>query len=91
MFVVPWPHHRAAGQGTLDNYGTNPTHEPTENRRGRGQRKTNPDRWYLKDGGKADSAHHVIRLDFNPDDMRVRFILMDGSAWDDHTIKARNH
>ncbi len=58
---------------------------------GVGQRKTNPDRWYLKDGGKAGSAHHVIRLDFNPDDMRVRFILMDGSAWDDHTIKARNH
>ena len=57
---------------------------------GVGQRKTHADRWYLKNGGKAGSAHHVMRFDFNPDDLRVRFILMDGSAWDDHTIKARN-
>ncbi len=57
---------------------------------GVGQRKTHADRWYLKDGGKSGSAHHVMRLDFNPDELRVRFILMDGSAWDDHTIKARD-
>ena len=57
---------------------------------GVGQRKTDPDRWYLQDGGRAGSEHHVIRLDLDPDELRVRFILMDGSAWDDHTIKARN-
>ena len=33
-------------------------------------------------------THHVVRLDFTPDN-RVRFVLMDGSAWDDPTIKAR--
>ena len=57
---------------------------------GVGQRKTKEDRWYLQDGGKAGGAHHVIRIDFTPDDMRVRFVLMDGSAWDDHTIQSRN-
>ena len=56
---------------------------------GVGQRKTQGDRWYLNEGGKAGSEHHVIQLDFTPDDMRVRFILMDGSTWDDHTIKVR--
>ena len=56
---------------------------------GVGQRKTDNDRWYIKDGGKAGSAHHVMRLDFQPESLRVRFVLMDGSAWDDHTIKAR--
>ena len=57
---------------------------------GVGQRKTDSGRWYLQDGGKAGSAHHVIRLDFDSDDLRVRFILMDGATWDDHTIEARN-
>lgn len=56
---------------------------------GVGQRKTKPDLWYIKDGGKAGSAHHVMRFDFAPDTLRARFILMDGSAWDDHTLKAR--
>ena len=56
---------------------------------GVGQRKPKGDRWYIKDGGKTGSAHHVVRLDFTPDNLRVRFVLMDASAWDDHTIKAR--
>ena len=56
---------------------------------GVGQRKTSEDRWYINDGGKAGSEHHVIQLDFTPDKMRVRFILMNGSVWDDHTIKVR--
>ena len=56
---------------------------------GVGQRQPKQDRWYLKDGGKADRAHHVIQLDLTHKEMRVRFVLMDGSAWDDHTIKAR--
>ena len=58
---------------------------------GVGQRKPDQDRWYLKNGGKAGSAHHVMRLDFAPDDLRVRFVLMEGSTWDDHTIQSRNH
>lgn len=56
---------------------------------GVGQRKTDNNRWYIKDGGNAGSAHHVMRLDFQPESLRIRFVLMDGSAWDDHTIKAR--
>ena len=57
---------------------------------GVGQREPDQDRWYLKNGGKAGSAHHVMQLDFAPDDLRVRFVLMEGSTWDDHTIKSRN-
>lgn len=56
---------------------------------GVGQRPTKKDRWYLRDGGKADSAHHVVRLDFTDTALRSRFILMDGEVWDDYTIKVR--
>lgn len=56
---------------------------------GVGQRKTDPDRWYFQDGGKTGSAHHVMRIDLADDTLRNRFILMDGSTWDDVTIKAR--
>ena len=56
---------------------------------GVGQRKTDPDRWYFQDGGKTGSAHHVVQLDLSPVQVRARFILMNGSTWDDYTIKLR--
>ena len=57
---------------------------------GVGQRKTDSNRWYFQNGGKADSAHHIVRLDITDPSIRSRFILMDGEVWDDHTIKVRN-
>ena len=56
---------------------------------GVGQRKTDPSRWYFKDGGKTGSAHHVMRIDLAKDKLRNRFILMDGSTWDDVSIPSR--
>lgn len=56
---------------------------------GVGQRRPAPDHWYFQDGGKVGADHHVMRLDFSPDNLRIRFILMNGSTWDDHTIPAR--
>ena len=56
---------------------------------GVGQRKTDPNRWYFQNGGKTGSDHHVVQIDLHSAELRARFILMDGSAWDDHTIKSK--
>ncbi len=56
---------------------------------GVGQRQTDPKRWYFRDGGKTGSEHHVMQLDLSDHALRCRFILMDGSTWDDVTIKPR--
>ena len=56
---------------------------------GVGQRKTDPNRWYFKDGGKTGSEHHVVRVDITDEALRSRFILMDGKVWDDYSIKVR--
>ena len=46
-------------------------------------------RWYLDDGGKKGKGHHFMLLDFTDETLRCRFIMMDGSTWDDHSLKAR--
>ncbi len=56
---------------------------------GVGQRNPDGSRWYFEDGGKVGSAHHIMRLDLTDETLRCRFILMDGSTWDDVTIKVR--
>ena len=53
------------------------------------QRNPDPNRWFIKEGGKTGSAHHVMQLDLSDDALRCRFVLMDGSIWDDITIKPR--
>ena len=55
---------------------------------GVGQRKTKPDLWYLE-GGVAGSAHHVMRLDFTAETLRIRTILLNGKIFDDHSLTVR--
>lgn len=56
---------------------------------GVGQRKPDGKRWYFQGDAMTGSDHHVMRLDLSDDKLRIRFILMDGSTYDDHTIKVR--
>lgn len=40
------------------------------------QRTARTDPWYLAEPGFARSGHHVLRLDFAPDGLRTRFLLL---------------
>ena len=53
------------------------------------QRDPKGDHWYLKDGGIVGKGHHVMRLDFTDDTLRIRTILLGGKVFDDHSLKVR--
>ena len=55
---------------------------------GVGQRKPNAEHWYLK-GGAIGSEHHVMLLDFNEENLRIRTILLNGDVFDDHKLAVR--
>lgn len=55
---------------------------------GVGQRKPRTDDWYLK-GGVVGSEHHFMLLDFSPETLRIRTLLLDGTVFDDHSLKVR--
>ncbi len=55
---------------------------------GVGQRKPRTDDWYLK-GGVVGSEHHIMQLYFTPETLRIRTLLLDGSVFDDHSLKIR--
>ena len=53
------------------------------------QRDPKGDHWYLKEGGIVGKGHHVMRLDFADDTLRIRTILLGGEVFDDHSLKVR--
>ena len=55
---------------------------------GGGQRPTKADLWDLQ-GGVVGSQHHVMRLDFTNEELRIRAILLGGEVFDDHSLKVR--
>lgn len=55
---------------------------------GVGQRDPKGDRWYLNNG-VVGKGHHVMRLDFTDETLRIRTILLGGEVFDDHRLKAR--
>ena len=55
---------------------------------GVGSRNPKSDLWYFK-GGKTGKGHHFMLLDFTPQTLRVRTLLLGGKVFDDVTLKAR--
>ena len=50
------------------------------------QRTPDPDRWYLQEPGMVTSAHHVQVLSFEPELLRYRVVLHEGTVLDELTI-----
>ncbi|MBW3539128.1 MAG: hypothetical protein KY476_02560 [Planctomycetes bacterium] len=49
------------------------------------------ERWWLQSPGKAGKGHHVIVLDFQPEQLDYRVVLLDGQkVFDRHTLTPRN-
>ncbi len=50
------------------------------------------DRWYLRSPGKASSGHHVHKLTFSSEKLRMRVILLDDEkVFDDYEIATRKN
>ncbi|MDX1680972.1 MAG: metallophosphoesterase family protein [Akkermansiaceae bacterium] len=56
---------------------------------GVGQRDPMGQHWYLKDGGVVGKGHHLMRLDFTDETLRIRTIMLGGEVFDDHSLKIR--
>ena len=59
------------------------------------QRVPRTDPWYLAEGGLAQAGHHVVRLDFGREELRVRFLELDElpaeqAQWEAAPVIARN-
>jgi len=56
---------------------------------GVGARTPKANLWYF-DGGKTGKGHHFMQLDFAPETLRIRTILLGGEVFDDVELKVRN-
>jgi hypothetical protein len=53
------------------------------------QRSPDMSRWFLQPPGKAGQGHHVQLLDFHPDRLEYRVILLSGRVFDEHVLPVR--